>query len=41
MAETAENLCLGFGCWGKGFFAKVSDSVLNGIGWDKDKEYLL
>ena len=24
MAETAENLCLGFGCWGKGFFAKVS-----------------
>lgn len=25
--ETAENLCLGFGCWGKGFFAKVSDSV--------------
>ena len=24
MAETAENLCLGFGCRGKGFFAKVS-----------------
>ena len=23
-AETAENLCLGFGCWRKGFFAKVS-----------------
>ena len=22
--ETAENLCLGFGCRGKGFFAKVS-----------------
>ena len=22
--ETAENLCLGFGCWGRGFFAKVS-----------------
>ena len=26
MAETAENLCLGFGCRGKGFFAKVSMS---------------
>ena len=25
-AETAENLCLGFGCWRKGFFAKVSGS---------------
>ena len=24
VAETAENLCLGFGCWRKGFFAKVS-----------------
>ena len=22
--KTAENLCLGFGCWRKGFFAKVS-----------------
>jgi len=22
--EIAENLCLGFGCWGKDFFAKVS-----------------
>ena len=22
--ETAENLCLDFGCWGKDFFAKVS-----------------
>ena len=27
--EMAENLCLGFGCWGKGFFAKVSYSGLN------------
>ena len=25
--ETAENLCLGFGCRGKGFFAKVSDRL--------------
>ena len=24
MAETAENLCWGFDCWGKGFFAKIS-----------------
>nr|DAW42421.1 MAG TPA: hypothetical protein [Caudoviricetes sp.] len=23
-AKTAENLCLGFGCWRKGFFAKFS-----------------
>jgi len=22
--KTAENLCFGFGCWGKDFFAKVS-----------------
>ncbi len=28
MAETAENLCLGFGCRGKGFFAKVSGNLL-------------
>ena len=26
-AKTAENLCLGFGCWGKRNFAKVSNSV--------------
>jgi len=28
--KTAENLCLGFGCWGKtkgGYFAKVSGSL--------------
>ena len=25
MREIDENLCLGFGCRGKGFFAKVSD----------------
>jgi len=25
--EIAENLCLGSGCWGKDFFAKVSDSM--------------
>ena len=26
-AEIDENLCLGFGCWGKRNFAKVSDSL--------------
>jgi len=26
-AKTAENLCLGFGCWGKRNFAKVSSGV--------------
>jgi len=26
--EIAENLCLGFGCWGKDFFAKVSAYVI-------------
>ena len=25
--KTAENLCLGFGCWGRDFFAKVSATV--------------
>ena len=30
-AETAENLCLGFGCWGKGFFAKVSGGFASGV----------
>ncbi|MBS6045786.1 MAG: hypothetical protein KH936_09460 [Neisseria sp.] len=32
MAETAENLCLGFGCRGKGFFAKVSNYVFGNHG---------
>ena len=27
----AENLCLGFGCQGKGFFAKVSKYVENAL----------
>ena len=31
-AETAENLCLGFGCRRKGFFAKVSEYLFH----DKD-----
>ena len=26
--EIVENLCLGFGCWGKDFFAKVSAYVI-------------
>jgi len=26
--EIAENLCLGFGCWGKDFFTKVSAYVI-------------
>ena len=25
--KTAENLCFGFGCWGKDFFAKVSSGL--------------
>jgi len=28
-AKTAENLFLGFGCWRKGFFAKVSGKETN------------
>ena len=28
MAETAENLCWGFDCCGKGFFAKVSGGII-------------
>jgi len=27
--EIAENLCLGFGCRGKGFFAKISGRLKN------------
>ena len=29
--KTAENLCFGFGCWGKDFFAKVSYGVFGNI----------
>ena len=29
-AETAENLCWGFGCREEGFFAKVSEDELKG-----------
>ena len=45
--KTAENLCFGFGCWGKDFFAKVSlhvksagktNSEENGTGEEKPSE---
>ena len=35
--KTAENLCLGFGCRGKGFFAKVSGFVAGVAAWDNAK----
>jgi len=35
--KTAENLCFGFGCWGKDFFAKVSNRQLTKKGLKVEK----
>ena len=43
--KTAENLCFGFGCWGKDFFAKVSTYVngynsRTGSNWSQESMHI-